>query len=67
MIRQIVNDFHGTSVRIRVPVNGILTVHQTKKVMRELCGMADCHCGKIRGPQTVQIEWHDQDRLKIGK
>ena len=57
------NDFHNTEVNIRVSGKSpwTLSVSQTKRVDRTLCGMADCSCGGIRGPQNVSIDY-DSDR-----
>jgi hypothetical protein len=46
------NDFHGTSVTVVVPADGLLSARQTRKVRQTLCGMNDCTCGGIRGPQS---------------
>jgi hypothetical protein len=45
------NDFHNSSVTIRVPADGVLSIGQTKRINRELCGIKECTCGGIRGEQ----------------
>ena len=47
------NDFHNSSVTVKVPKNGILSAGTTKRVYRELCGISGCTCGGIRGPQEL--------------
>lgn len=67
----ITNDFHSTSVTVVVPADGILSVSQTKRVYRELCGMSDCTCGGIRGSQDGVPDgfcvdtYSHQDRIAI--
>ena len=48
------NDFHNTEVGVMVYFEksvAILTRSQTLRVKRILCGMSDCSCGCVRGPQ----------------
>lgn len=47
------NDFHRTSARIRAQPGERLTSSQWKRAERALCGMSDCCCGTIRGPQWM--------------
>jgi len=49
------NDFHQTSVVVR-PLNSHLSASQMRRVRRELCGMADCNCGVIRGHQENRAQ-----------
>jgi len=49
------NNFHGTSVNLR-PRNGRLSPAQMRRARRELCGLSDCKCGSIRGPQEFEVE-----------
>jgi len=49
------NNFHGTSVNLR-PRNGRLSPAQMRRARRELCGLSDCQCGGIRGPQEFEID-----------
>lgn len=54
------NDFHGTAVKVRVPESGILSPRQYRRACRVLCGISDCQCGSIRGPQDTAVEpWQD--------
>lgn len=56
------NDFHNTSARVRVstktsPGHGViadLTVDQTKRVNRKLCGMSGCTCSGRLGTRGKQ-------------
>jgi hypothetical protein len=55
------NDFHNTHARVRCEGHscepGEITIRpnlrQLRRVARELCGMSDCECGSIRGPQRT--------------
>lgn len=61
MLVTLINDFHNTSATIRVDsFPHQLTDAQHRRVMRLLCGMSDCRCGTIRGPQ-----YHNEHRLRI--
>lgn len=58
---QLRNDFHNTTATVYAPVtwHGYhaefqLTESQSLRVSRKLCGIAECACGKIRGPQQVR-------------
>lgn len=59
MIVTIRNDFHNTSVQVKVKqFPHVMTVSQTDRVRRELCSTNGCTCGGIlheRGPQDVVI------------
>jgi len=46
------NDFHNTSIRIRVPsLPYTLSGHQSRRLRRALCGASGlgCKCGVVRG------------------
>jgi len=48
------NDFHESSVRLRLAKDGWLTPSQIAKSRRELCGIPTCQCSDDlgrRGPQ----------------
>lgn len=46
------NNFHNTTCKIRMRADQtILTRSQMRRVRKTLCGMTDCQCGEIRGPQ----------------
>lgn len=49
------NEFHGREVRVRVPkgLPHTLTPSQMRRVRRELCGLSDCTCGIVHGPQWL--------------
>jgi hypothetical protein len=62
MLITLTNDFHNTEVRIRVDrLPAALSERQTKRVIGALCGIPDCRCGIIRGPQE-----HDGRKLITG-
>jgi hypothetical protein len=48
------NDFHVTAVKLRVR-GGMLSHRQSAAVRRALCGLHDCKCGIVRGPQECGI------------
>lgn len=53
------NDFHNTEVTIRAKsLPWRVTPSQQRRIDRALCGMSDCKCGTIRGPQ-----YHEGRRL----
>ena len=45
------NSFHNTEVQVNVPDSGVLSLRQTQRVRKELCGITDCRCGGTFGPQ----------------
>lgn len=49
------NDFHNTAVTVRVPIDEEypiqLSKSQTRRIENALCGMIECECGGVRGPQ----------------
>jgi len=49
------NNFHGTSVNLR-PRNGRLSPAQMRRARKVLCGLSECKCGGIRGPQEYDVE-----------
>ena len=49
------NDFHNTEVTVLVAAGEPLSIHQERRVNAALCGISDCSCGAIRGPQEVTI------------
>jgi len=55
------NNFHNSEVRLRVErLPATLTRSQTTRAIRVLCGLVDCTCGAVRGPQ-----WHGEERLSV--
>ena len=64
MIIQITNDFHNTTVNLRVAkLPATLTTNQVYRARRTLCGLSDCTCGgglSDRGNQSVHIGY-DRD------
>lgn len=67
------NDFHNSTIRMRLRIGRIpdaevgpiawayMSPDQEARANRELCGVAGCTCGGIRGPQAT----HDGVRLYI--
>ena len=52
MLVTLTNDFHGTSATVQVaPAGQQLSASQQRRVEKALCGMDDCLCGTLRGPQ----------------
>ena len=46
------NNFHNSEVNVRIAEWGAtLTESQAKRVRKELCGLSECTCGAVRGPQ----------------
>lgn len=45
------NDFHNTEVTLQVVEGQLLSASQLRKI-DTLCGMDECACGDIRGPQV---------------
>lgn len=54
------NDFHNSQARVRVDVPGIMSRAQVQRAQRKLCGISDCTCGGVRGPQ-----YHDGRRIEL--
>lgn len=65
MTIKLTNNFHGTSANLRVNDLRIaeelgsgtdyfctITDNQYKRAAKKLCGMKDCTCGVVRGPQN---------------
>ena len=55
MMITLTNNFHGTSVNLR-PRNGRLSPAQMRRARKVLCGLSECKCGGIRGPQEYDVE-----------
>jgi hypothetical protein len=62
MMITMTNNYHGTSVRLRVKPWGRLSLGQVARARRELCGVEGCTCGGSlgeRGPQPGGLEVQD--------
>ena len=69
------NDFHNTEVTVharRHPDSQddvyTLSKRQTARVIKELCGINDCCCGDIRGPQgglDVYPVWSKKEESEV--
>ena len=58
------NNFHSTSVNLR-PRNGRLSPAQMRRARRVLCGLSECQCGGIRGPQEYELEPEPDGGAKV--
>ena len=54
------NNFHDTQATV-ISRDGIISASSLKRASRKLCGMDDCTCGGLRGPQDVELRG-DLDR-----
>jgi len=61
------NNFHNAEVSVHLKDEQThLSPSQTRRVEKTLCGMDDCHCGTVRGPQDgFDVEWAYNDVLVI--
>lgn len=65
------NSFHNTTVKTTLRNNndsGRLTVYQTKRVIKELCGVTDCKCFtsrhvEVQDEQGILHDWQWSQRL----
>lgn len=44
----VTNDFHGSQTTCRVRADGTISARTYRRVCRDLCGVQDCTCGRIR-------------------
>lgn len=59
------NDFHGTSVRLRVSGPGhVITASQARRISRALCPRHQCTCGQVLNTRGVQ-RWPDGTRMVL--
>lgn len=72
MILVLTNNFHNTEVRVRIDsIPGLLTAAQVARATKKLCGMSDCTCGGIRGPQygpdgqRLSIEYYTPESYRV--
>ena len=64
MMITLTNNFHGTSVNLR-PRNGRLSPAQMRRARKVLCGLSECQCGGIRGPQEFEIDREPDGGAKV--
>jgi len=53
------NNFHGTSITLRVTTPTATLTHSQMRRVKTLCphnGMPQCGCGYVRGPQDIEAE-----------
>ncbi len=48
------NNFHGTEATV-FALDGIISGRAMRRAENKLCGISDCTCGKLRGPQEVYL------------
>lgn len=60
------NNFHNTEAVV-IPRNGELSPRQVNRALKKLCGMKDCCCGDVRGPQDVEITWNGDGSATVLK
>lgn len=64
----ITNDFHNSSVTLRVNLGQWLSKSQIQRARNTLCGISGCTCGgnlSERGRQAVEIDVADSDRIRF--
>lgn len=49
------NDFHNTEVSVIVKEGEAFSATQQRRVRKALCGVYECRCGTIRGPQDIHV------------
>ena len=49
------NNFHNTTSTV-FAVDSVISSSSLKRARKKLCGMGDCLCGDIRGPQDKIID-----------
>lgn len=72
-IYELKNDFHHTSVRVRVRAlshihNEIelpLSISQIRRAKRILCGKSDCRCSNDAGMRGEQIDGPSGKRIRV--
>lgn len=60
------NNFHNTEATVVVK-GGIIKAAAMKAAERKLCGMKECTCGGVRGPQDYTVEQANADGdMRVG-
>ena len=49
------NNFHITEATV-IALDNIISARAMRRAENKLCGISDCTCGKLRGPQDVYLE-----------
>jgi len=48
------NNFHNTEAKA-IALDGVISDRAMKRVERKLCGVPNCPCGAVCGPQEVKL------------
>jgi hypothetical protein len=48
------NDFHATQATV-IALDDIISARAMRRAENKLCGLSDCKCGGLRGPQDVYL------------
>ncbi len=51
------NTFHNTSVNVKVDEGQPLSLSQTRRASRALCGVADCKCGAFHRDEKYTVDY----------
>ena len=66
---ELINEFHGTTARIRPRLDRTVSRRTERRVWRELCGMTDCGCGSVRGGRYYLTEirdpWDQVEKFRV--
>ncbi len=49
------NDFHQTEATV-IAIDNIVSARAMRRAENKLCGISDCRCGGLRGPQDICLE-----------
>jgi len=58
------NEFHGTKATVIVR-DGYISAGSMRRALKKLCGMNDCCCGVIYGPQDAEIIQHQDGGAEV--
>jgi hypothetical protein len=50
----LMNNFHNTETTV-FSKRGFISARSIKRAEEKLCGIKECECGGIRGPQSVEL------------
>lgn len=53
MLVKLSNDYHNTTVTLRVPEHGCISKRQVRRAELTLCGMDDCSCSGTLGERPA--------------
>ncbi len=52
MLITIQNNFHGSSTKLNIKVDGKVSLSQERRAKKAICGVGGCQCGGIYGPHA---------------